>query len=199
MRGTTKSCGCYHKDRTIEHHRKVNKYDLTGDFGVGYCSNSDSKFLFDLEDYETIKEYCWHESKGYVQTNLPGDKEIYIHRLIMKDHITNSNQVIDHIDRDPMNNRKDNLRVATQRDNARNRSAGKNNVFGVVGIRWVDRVKKWRALIMVDRKNINLGYYSSFDDAVRARLRGELRYYGEFAPQKHLCKEYEVELEVQND
>ena len=46
---------------------------------------------------------------------------------------------------------------------------------------------------MVNRKEILLGTYENFDDAVRARLEGEKKYFGEFAPQKHLFAQYGIE------
>ena len=38
--------------------RKENIYDLSGEFGIGYCTNTGSPFYFDLEDYNKIKNYC---------------------------------------------------------------------------------------------------------------------------------------------
>ena len=46
---------------------------------------------------------------------------------------------------------------------------------------------------MFNRKEIYLGCFATFEEAVRARLEGEKRYFGEFAPQKHLYAQYGVE------
>ena len=41
--------------------RKTNRYDLSGDVGIGWTSNTNRQFYFDLNDYELIKDYSWHE------------------------------------------------------------------------------------------------------------------------------------------
>ena len=43
---------------------KYNKYDLSGCFGIGYASNNDDLFYFDLEDYNKIKNTCWYSKNG---------------------------------------------------------------------------------------------------------------------------------------
>ena len=48
---------------------------------------------------------------------------------------------------------------------------------------------------MADGKEINLGYFDNIEDAVKARLEGELKYFGaEFAPQRHLFEQYGIEV-----
>ena len=47
-------------NRCKELFSKTNKYDLSGEYGIGYDSNG-QKFYFDLEDYDKIKNYCWYE------------------------------------------------------------------------------------------------------------------------------------------
>ena len=58
--GITKSCGCLVSDKMQEWNKtnkKCNVYDLTGDCGIGYASNTNEPFYFDLEDYDKIKNY----------------------------------------------------------------------------------------------------------------------------------------------
>ena len=43
---------------------KYNKYDLLGSFGVGWTTNTNKEFWFDLEDYDKIKDYCWAENNN---------------------------------------------------------------------------------------------------------------------------------------
>jgi hypothetical protein len=101
----------------------------------------------------------------------------------------------DHIDRNPLNNRRSNLRKATMQDNNRNRGIFKNNTSGVMGVDWHKSANKWRVRINVDNNRIELGFFANKKDAIRARLHAEKQYYGEFAPQKHLFKEYGIEDE----
>ena len=53
--GNTTSCGHIGKPNK----REYNKYDLSGEYGIGWTSNTNEEFYFDLEDYDKIKNYCW--------------------------------------------------------------------------------------------------------------------------------------------
>ena len=93
----------------------------------------------------------------------------------------------DHEDRNALNNRKENLRPATARENARNNSISSRNTSGVIGVSYYRSGNKWRAYINDDDGHfISLGYYFDKNDAIKARLKAEKQYYGEFAPQKYL-------------
>ena len=81
--------------------------------------------------------------------------------------------MVDHKDRNPLNNRWSNLREVTQRVNAQNRSLNSNNKSGVRGVYWNNQMHKWHAQIAKDRKKIHLGLFDSFDDAVLARKHAE--------------------------
>lgn len=80
---------------------------------------------------------------------------------------------IDHINHNKKDNRIDNLRLVTNKENHRNK-AYKGKVFGV---NWYKPYDMWRARIMVDGKDINLGYFKDYIDAVNARINAEA-YYG---------------------
>ena len=170
--GKTQSCGCLQF--------KTNKYDLSGEYGIGYTSNTNEPFYFDLEDYELIKDYCWHISKGYVTTlDRTTGKRILLHRLVM--HPEND-EVVDHINRDKLDNRKANLRVCTSSDNAKNRGTRKNNVSGVTGVIWNKQASKWEARINMSGKRIHLGAFTDINEAIRVRIHSELEMFGEYAP-----------------
>lgn len=72
----------------------------------------------------------------------------------------------------------DNCEWSDDTKQIRNRGVQKNNKSGTPGIYWHKNNKKWRAVIMVDRKEIHLGYFKDFDDAKEARKQGELKYWG---------------------
>ena len=76
---------------------------------------------------------------------------------------------IDHIDRDPSNNSISNLRVVSQSCNLRNTANPCNNTSGVKGIDWNGKDNAWRARIL----SFFIGNFSSFDEAVCARLAAE--------------------------
>ena len=169
LRGnTTKSCGCIQK--------KYNTYDLSGKYGIGYTSKGE-EFYFDLEDYEKIKDYCWYiRSDGYISSG--GGKNIkLLHRLI-----TNcpQNMVVDHINHNKKDNRKCNLRNCMQQQNTMNNNISKNNTSGVTGVRWDKYRNKWCAQINYN-KNIFLGRFNTFEEAVEARKNAELKYFGDYS------------------
>lgn len=191
--GLTQSCGCYHIDQASAANAEYNIYNLSGEFGIGLLHNRPEKeFYFDLEDYDLIKDYCWsiNTSDGYVYAYLSRNpfKHVAIHRLILDF----PDCKIDHENRNKMDNRKNNLRLATDMQNSQNCSLRKDNKTGVIGVEIVTE-KSWSAKIIVNKVQKWLGTYRNFDEAVIARLLAEKEYFGEFAPQQHLYKQYGIE------
>ena len=84
------------------------------------------------------------------------------------------------------------MQVCSTQDNSRNQKIRSVNTSGVTGVSWRENRQSWRAYITIDGKQQSLGHFKNFDDAVVARLKAELKYFGEFAPQKHLYKEYDI-------
>ena len=184
--GNIKSCGCSR--------RKYNLYDLSGEHGIGWTHNTHREFYFDLEDYELIKDYCWreieHKNSGYheVVSRDSDKKMIRMHWVIC-------GKRYDHADRDPFNNMKNNLRPATYTENTRNYSKQKNNTSGFSGVSWDKERSKWVAYIVVNKKRIKLGRFANKEEAIKTRLLAELKYFGEFAPQRHLFEKYGITSE----
>jgi len=83
---------------------------------------------------------------------------------------------IDHINHDRTDNRIKNLRVVSHKENGRNQKLGSNNTSGVNGVHWDKARKKWKAIIKVNYKNIQLGRFDNFFDAVCARKSADIRY-----------------------
>ena len=194
--GRVQSCGCLSKEMKTNRLRKYNEYDLSGEYGVGWASNTGSEFYFDLEDYDKIKDYCWRECTGdsgqyhFIGTSsqINGKRTtLPIHKLIVQ------KDLVDHADRNPFNNKKDNLRAATIQQNATNKSIMNTNKSGFVGVRWNNEINKWTANICVDYRTKYIGSFNCITDAVVARLKAEMQYFGkDFAPQRHLFKEYGI-------
>ena len=90
-------------------------------------------------------------------------------------------QLIDHIDVNPLNNRWANLREADKRANAMNTRPPKNNTSGHKGVSWSKNKRKWEAYIKVDQKRLNLGRYKDKEDAIRAYRNAATKHFGEFA------------------
>lgn len=179
-RGTTKSCGCYASDVKKVAKKKYNTYDLSGEYGIGFTTNTNHKFYFDLEDYNKIKDYCWIEiGNHYIATH---DKKnyLYLHRLIMN-VINGHNFVVDHVNHDVYDNRKKNLRVCTQSNNMMNGAKKKSNTSGITGVWWSNHSNKWIAEIMVNQKKIYLGSFADIVDAANERKQAEEIYFGKYS------------------
>ena len=200
--GKVKSCGCLNIEsaKIIGYingtkNRKNNIYDLSGVYGIGWTSNTNKKFYFDLEDYDKIKDYCWSEKKndnGYsrlVAKSRAGDgfetNEISMAGLL-------GFKLYDHIDRNPLNNIKANFRVATKSQQCINRNKFKNNTSGFTGVSWRKREQKWCAYVQINGKTKSIGYYNSKEDAIKARHVAEEKYYGEFAPNQNYSEQYKI-------
>lgn len=175
---------CAHK-RGGQSIKTYNKYDLSGEYGIGYTADN-HQFLFDKEDYELIKNYKWWiNNTGYLMTTVtlnPGEhgKNILFHRLVMG-VLDNPDVVIDHIKHNILDNRKSELRICSQKENTRNLKVSCVNTSGVTGVYYIKHTKKWNAYLEINHQRINLGYYNNFDDAVKARKNAEEKYFGEYS------------------
>jgi len=176
--------------------KKYNKYDLSGECGIGYTSKGE-EFYFDLEDYDKIKEYCWHmhwdTHNGYLRTcvdNVDGKHSYeFLHRMV-SGNIPKDN-VIDHINRKTFDNRKENLRKVSRSVNSMN--CKRKNTKYISGVTFNKIEKKFKASIKVDKKQVNLGTYKELDDAIKARLDAEFKYFDfDIAPNRNLFEQYGV-------
>ena len=123
--------------------------------------------------------------KGYYRIGLCKNgkqKLFYVHKLIALSFIPNPDNkiLIDHIDRDPLNNNVNNLRWCSRSENQINRGTMKNNKSSISGVRKCGN--KWRVTITLNTKAYHLGMYLSFEDAKNAREEGEIKYFGIFKP-----------------
>ena len=161
---------------------KYNKYDLSKDYGIGWTTNTNKEFYFDLEDFDKIKDYCWNEdNNGYITTRfkLNGVNVRYkLHRMVMDVEDTVE---VDHIMHNHNDNRKEYLRIVTDQQNKMNRGLRKDSPTSVVGVSWYRKYGKWRARIGVNKKAITLGYFDEFEEAVKCRREAEAKYFGEYA------------------
>lgn len=82
---------------------------------------------------------------------------------------------VDHIDGNRSNNKFENLREATQAENAQNRGVMATNKSGVTGVFWASREGKWGASHSVNGKHVSLGRFTNFDEAVKARLEAKAK------------------------
>lgn len=174
----TLSCGCLQKDKVSGITQNV--YHFTGEYVIGYTSNTNKPFIFDIEDFEKVSKYHWYEeSNGYIRSSgKTKEDKIFLHRLVMD---VSENIKVDHIKHNTFDNRKSKLRIATTSQNAMNRIIGSNNTSGITGVVWAKSRNKWKAEIKINDKTIYLGSYDRFEDAIKARKEAEEKYFGNFS------------------
>lgn len=134
--------------------------------------------LVDNEDFERLNQFNWsYFNTGYVARCVKG-KPSYIHREIMNPL---KGFVVDHINRNKLDNRKENLRICTRKQNSQNSkllfTTNKTGFRGVV----LHKSGKWRARISVDNKTKNIGYFKNKIDAAKAYNNAAKMYHGKFA------------------
>lgn len=101
----------------------------------------------------------------------------YLHRVIVG---SPEGLEIDHWDRNGLNNRRGNLRLATPEENRRNQGLSVKNRSGFKGVGWDKDAGKWRARIMVKSKLIHLGMFDIKEDAAAAYAKASAELHGEF-------------------
>ena len=103
--------------------------------------------------------------------------------LLMHREITNCPKglVVDHINHNTLDNRRDNLRVCTQSENIKNSRVRNTNKTGLTGVHYDKSRNRWMSYVTVNKKRKNLGRFKTLLDACCARKSAENKYYGEFA------------------
>lgn len=121
---------------------------------------------------------------GHCAVNITIDKITYrAHRIIWLIMTGNDpgNLLIDHADRNFYNNRFNNLRLATKRQNQCNQRVRVDNKSGSKGVTWEKNRSKWRAQIQINGKHLFLGRYKTKEEACNAYQKAAYKYHGEFA------------------
>lgn len=133
--------------------------------------------LVDDEDFGMINKFRWYvDSSGYAVKTINKDRD-RMHRIIMEKPV---GLIIDHINGNKLDNRKENLRLCSNKENIRNSPIKKHNKSGYKGVT-LFQGKYWRATICVDRKQISLGCHKTKEDAALAYNNGAILYHGKFA------------------
>lgn len=117
-----------------------------------------------------------HRSGRYLAISLDG-QDIYLHRLAFV-FMTGDwpKNYVDHINRDKKDNRWSNLRDVDMTQNMYNASLRADNTSGRKGVAYVNRTGKWMSYIIYKSKQIHLGFFETFEDAVKARVEAERTY-----------------------
>lgn len=148
--------------------------------------------LIDSEDYDRIKEYNWYVYSGRyteIKSHIKGsNKKIYLSRIIMQPP---EEFIVDHINHDTLDNRKQNLRVCNQQQNQWNTKSynRKNKKHGYKGVRHNNFRNCWCARIFFNNKEIYIGSFPTEEAAALAYNEAAIKYFGEFACLNEIKKE----------
>lgn len=123
--------------------------------------------LLDPDIYELIKGKNVWIDRGYPQLTVEG-KKLKLHRLVMGK--APDGLETDHINRNTLDNRRQNLRFVTRAENSMNRGCyGKSGEKGIYFDGHFKRSKPWKVDLTRNKKHVHLGYYASIAEAVEAR------------------------------
>jgi len=151
-------------------------------------SNTDLVALVDDEDFDKVSQYNWwakYDNPGVYACCCIGKKKVLMHRLILdvKDKPTPH---VDHINRSGIDNRRCNLRFATQTQNHCN--SRKRHIYGgkptssrFKGVSFNEKAQKWYVITNYKRKKYYMGSFSDEIEAAKAYNKFAKREYGEFA------------------
>lgn len=140
--------------------------------------------LVDDADFEWLNQWRWClDSKGYAGRNeyLPRkggrqrNRKIKMHRLILGLE-PGDRRMGEHIDRNPLNCRRSNLRIAAgEADNKQNLGLSAVNTSGYRGVSWTSEGRKWKATVVLAGRHHHLGRHATPEqaDAVVKAFRAE--------------------------
>lgn len=103
-------------------------------------------------------------------------KRYYLHRLAYLYEYGFIPDEVDHINRNRSDNRIVNLRDGSGAVNRRNKSLSYNNTSGKTGVKFYENRNRWVSTIYSNSKPIHLGTFDNLDEAIKARIEGEIKY-----------------------
>lgn len=198
------------KDKCLKDHPnfKGNQYQEKESYLIGVDSKGNT-FYISKEDYNECSQHCWSGISGRKSKNgayfsarmsrksVEGNKMKMLHNFIWELHngAIPEGYIVDHINQKPWDCRYENLRLADKSLNAINAGIRENNSSGITGVCFANREQNWRAFINYQGKRIELGGRKDKNEAIKLRLKAELKYYGDVAPQRHLFEQYGIEVD----
>jgi len=131
----------------------------------------------DDTDFDELNKYHWYvNNSGYA---FRREKVIFMHRQIIKAD-DKQIEVVDHVNRNPLDNQKKNLRPATKSQNATNKRMPGTNKTGFLGVHFDKGSGRYRSQIKHNGKRINIGRFDNPEDAFRSYDAKAREVWGEF-------------------
>jgi hypothetical protein len=133
--------------------------------------------LVDDEDFEFLNQWKWYSNHKYATRNL-GKARVFMHRLLLN---APKDKFVDHVNGNPLDNRKCNIRLCTYSENGRNQKLAKHNTTGFKGVSFQEKYKSYRVSLNINQKITYLGSYKSAEEAAIIYDIWAIYYFGEFA------------------
>jgi len=137
----------------------------------------EKSMIIDDCDYHLIKDHTWSYDGRYARSTRR-TKRKYAHRLIMK---ANKGQMIDHINGDKLDNRRENLRFCSRHQNAANMQKMRGGSSKFKGVSFDKTTQNWRAKIGFHGKSLCAGRHETQTKAALAYNKKALELFGKFA------------------
>lgn len=138
--------------------------------------------LVDDEDFDIVNQWkwsCWVDpvsGVAYALRQVSKGKQITLHRFLLQ---APKGLLVDHFNGDGLDNRRQNIRLCTRKQNNVNSPVTKRNLVGLKGVSRSGA--KWRARIDIQNKTLSLGSFLYKENAELAYKLISLLYYGEYA------------------
>jgi hypothetical protein len=170
--------------------------DITyGGLYDGITSEKVGEFIIDTEDLPKVKYHKWRRSQNHVMTGLPAQGTQRDLSWVILDLDNRKEEykimVVDHIDGNPLNNRKSNLRICEQAQNVINKKFMSNNTSGFIGVSYDKRRDRYDPAVQINKQRCHLGYTKTLEEAVYKRWYAEELLFQNFVNDTEHTKKYE--------
>lgn len=155
--------------------------------GVAYFNLYNQKnekiatFIIDVCDIQKVKYHKWRLSHGHVVTGLPSKGQQRDLSHVVLDIQKDDSVVVDHINGDPLDNTRDNLRICSQGENVLNKRFMSNNASGFIGVSYKKDRDRYDPEIRFEYTRCHLGMTKTIEEAVYKRYIAEQLLFGEYA------------------
>lgn len=143
--------------------------------------------IIDNDDWDAVSKYKWQVNeyrpgkfRAYARESRKlGHKMFYMHRFILG--VEDGSVHVDHIDGNPLNNTRTNLRTTDNAHNRYNSPKPSTNTSGYKGVSFSKVANKWHAYISFEKQRLHLGLFVTKEEAHEAYCAAAATYHGEFA------------------
>lgn len=140
----------------------------------------EKRILVDDEDYESLNQYKWYIYKGGHTFYAGRWPHIIMHRVLLG--VTDRRRLVDHIDRNGLNNQRSNIRACNYSENSMNSKPEAGSTSRFRGITFdATRKRKWRVRIAKQGIRKFIGHFETEEEAALAYNEAAIIIHGEFA------------------